>query len=50
MNDKDFGKIVIINGQVVCNEEDEDLRLYIQCCDSVCKLYKEILDEEKTSN
>ena len=43
-----FGKEVIITGEVVCNDEDEDLKLYKECCEHVCKMYVEIQKNKKT--
>lgn len=40
-----FGKTVIITGEVKCNEEDEDLKLYKECCKKVCEMYVEIQKE-----
>ena len=42
-----FGKEVIITGQVKCNDEDEDLKLYAECCEHVMKMkmYLEQLDK-----
>jgi hypothetical protein len=43
-----FGKEVTITGQVVCNDEDEDLKLYKQCCEQVCKIALEIQKDKET--
>ena len=45
---KYFGKQVVITGEVVCNNEDEDLKLYRECCDHVMKMYVEIQKEHGT--
>jgi hypothetical protein len=51
MNDNFFGTTLVLKGNVVCNEEDEDLKLYAKCCEHVCKIYNEISNEDKkTSN
>lgn len=42
-----FGREVIITGQVKCNDEDEDLKLYSECCEKVCKMYMEIQNEKE---
>jgi hypothetical protein len=46
---KYYGKKMIINGPVVCIEEDEDLKLYDKCCEHVCKIYNEITNEKEAS-
>jgi hypothetical protein len=37
-----FGKILILNDQVKCNEEDEDLKNFAKCAEYVAKMYEEI--------
>ncbi len=37
-----FGRTLILKEQVICNDEDEDLKLYKECCEYVCKMYVEI--------
>lgn len=44
-----FGKEVIITGPVKCNEDDEDLKLYAECCKKVCEMYVEIQNEQHKS-
>ena len=50
MTDNFFGTTLVLKDQVVCNEEDEDSKHYAKCCEHVCKIYKEIEDEEKANN
>ncbi len=46
MNEENFfGETVIITGEVKCNDEDEDLKLYKECCEIVMKKYVEIQKE-----
>lgn len=39
-----YGATLILKEQVICNDEDEDLKLYRECCEKVCKM---IIDIEK---
>jgi len=40
-----FGTTLILTEQVKCIEEDEDLKLYAECCEHVMKMYLEQLDK-----
>jgi len=42
-----FGKTLILKEQVICNEEDEDLKLFKECCEHVCKMYVKIQKDKE---
>lgn len=42
MNDIHYGKVLILTEKVVPIEPDEDLELFVKCCEEVCKIAKEI--------
>ncbi len=38
-----YGKEITLDENVIFINEDEDVKLYRECCEHVCKLLKEIL-------
>jgi spore coat polysaccharide biosynthesis protein SpsF (cytidylyltransferase family) len=42
-----FGKTVILKEQVVCVDEDEDLKLFKECCEHVCKIFVKIQNKKE---
>lgn len=48
--EKTFGKVVIITDAVIRNEKDEDLKLFNECCEHVCKIRLEIKKKKEDAS